>query len=72
MNKDVFFEGVVLVANVGVFLLTVPFFLDKVHHHWIIPVFAAGFFFQSIIVVPSGEGDVLRLSVFLTCSIRDN
>ncbi len=42
----------VFIANVVLFLLTVPFFLDKVHHHWIIPVFAAWFFFQSIIIVP--------------------
>ena len=42
----------VFIGNVVLFLLTVPFFLDKVHHHWIIPVFAAGFFFQSILVVP--------------------
>jgi hypothetical protein len=42
----------VLIANVVLFLLTVPFFLNKIHHHWIIPVFAACFFFQSILGVP--------------------
>lgn len=51
ISKDVLGGLAVFVGNVGVFLVTVPFFLNRVHHHWIIPVFAAWFLFQSILFV---------------------
>ncbi|MBK8870785.1 MAG: hypothetical protein IPN19_06980 [Elusimicrobia bacterium] len=51
MSKDIIRGLVVFVANVGVFLMTVPFFLNEVHHHWIIPVFAVWLLFQSIVFV---------------------
>ena len=51
-RKAVIVGLAVFIANVIVFLVTVPFFINEVHHHWIIPVFAAWFFFQSIIIVP--------------------
>ncbi|MBK8574317.1 MAG: hypothetical protein IPN90_01100 [Elusimicrobia bacterium] len=41
-----------------------PLFLNKVHHHWIIPVFAAGLLFQSILFVqidPSWSKPALRV-----------
>jgi hypothetical protein len=51
MRKTVFTGLAVFVANVILFLGTVPFFLNEVHHHWIIPVFAAWLLFQSIVFV---------------------
>lgn len=51
INKNVWGGLAVFVGNVVAFLVTVPFFLNKVHHHWIIPAFAAWFLFQSILFV---------------------
>ncbi len=51
MRKTTITGMVVFVTNVGLFLLTVPFFLNEVHHHWIIPVFAAWLLFQTIVFV---------------------
>lgn len=58
----------VFVSNMILFLVTVPYFLNRVHHHWIIPVFAAWFLFQSILFVrldPSWSEPALQVIISL-------
>lgn len=68
INKNVWGGLAVFVGNVVAFLVTVPFFLNKVHHHWIVPAFAAWFLFQSILFVqldPSWSKSALRVVISL-------
>lgn len=64
IRKAIILGLAVFVANVVVFLMTVPFFLNRVHHHWIIPVYAAWLLFQSILFAqfdPSWSKPTLRV-----------
>jgi hypothetical protein len=67
-GKEVIPGLAVLITNMILFLGTVPYFLNKFHHHWIIPVFAAGLLFQSILFVrwdPSWIKPALRVVMSL-------
>jgi hypothetical protein len=58
----------VFVTNMILFLMIAPFFLNKVHHHWIIPVLALWFMIESAFIVrlpPTWSIPALRVVTIL-------
>jgi|GEM_PF-3475798 len=49
MRKEFLIGSLVTVTNIAVFGLVTPFFMNVVHHHWIVPLFCFWIFSQSLI-----------------------
>jgi hypothetical protein len=52
MNRESIRVGAATVfVNLATFIFVVPFFLNNVHHHWIVPTFCSWILFQALLTL---------------------